>query len=284
LKDNYSFAIEVAKTLLAHMKKFYHLIFILSLASSITACSTSKKDEKISTDPSILFNEGSNSIREGNYKKATEKFEILEREHPASEYAAESTIRKAYSYYLNGQYDESIFASEDFLKQYPTHKSIPYIYYLKALCYYDQIVDLGRDQQLTQEAFDALEEVIIRFPNSKYANDAKLKRDLAFNQLAGKEMNIGLFYLNKASPTAAINRFKTVIDRYETSIFTPEALYRLTEIYYSLGIVDQAKKYASVLGHNYPSSDWYKKAYKLIESGISEPEQSITKRIISKVW
>lgn len=268
------------------MKKFNNKILALSLITFISACSSNKKDEDnlITNDPLKLYKEGNLAINESKYKTAIKTFEAIEREHPASPLAPEATIKKAYSFYLNDEFDEAIFTIEDFLKQYPNHPSAAYMHYLKALCYYDQMVDVGRDQQLTADALNALEEVINRYPESEYASDAKLKMELAFNQLAGKEMDIGLFYLNKGELIAAINRFKTVVTQYDTSIFTPEALYRLTEIYYSLGVIDQAKKYASVLGYNYPSNKWYIKAYHLLESNISEPKTSITKKIISKIW
>ncbi len=268
------------------MKILKKYLLTLTLATLLSACSTGKKDneEAITHDPSQLYRDGNLAIQESKYKTAIKNFETIEREHPASAFASEASIKKAYSFYLNDEFDEAIFTVEDFLKQYPSHSGVAYMYYLKALCYYDQIVDIGRDQQLTQEALEALEEVVTRFPDSEYANDAKLKIDLAFNQLAGKEMNIGVSYLHKGKVIAALNRFRTVVTYYDTTIFVPEALYRMTEIYYSLGAVDQAKKYAAVLGYNYPNNKWYKKAYDLLESNISEPKTSITKKIINKIW
>lgn len=268
------------------MKKFNKHLLTISLIAFLSACNSSKKDadNKVAHNPSELYSEGNLAIKESKYKSAIKSFETIEREHPASPLAPEATVKKAYSFYLDDEFDDAIFTVEDFLKQYPSHHSVAYMYYLKALCYYDQIVDIGRDQQLTREALEALEEVVTRFPDSEYANDAKLKIDLAFNQLAGKEMNIGLSYLHKGNLIAALNRFKVVVSEYDTTIFVPEALYRMTEIYYSLGAIDQAKKYVSVLGYNYPNNKWYSKAYNLLESNINEPQPSITKRIISKIW
>jgi outer membrane protein assembly factor BamD len=266
------------------MKKFAYNLLAFTIFAILTGCSTHKKEETTISDPALLFKEGTTAIQEGNYKNAISSFETIEREHPTSKYAAEAAIRRAYSYYLNNAYDDAIFSIEDFLRQYPSHSSVEYMYYLKALCFYEQMVDIERDQQLTQQALEALDQVIVRFPKSKYALDAKFKRDLAFNQLAGKEMKIGMFYLKKGITSGAITRFKTVIDDYDTSIFVPEALYRMVEIYYSLGVNDQAIKYASVLNHNFRTNDWNEKALNLLKHQSNEPEDSLTKKIIRKVW
>lgn len=235
-----------------------------SVFGLVIACSSTNKIENIDTDPFQLFKEGKREIIAENYKSAISKFELIEREHPASDYAAKALINRAYAHYLNSNYDEAIFAAEDFIRQYPADREIAYMHYLKAIAKYEQIINIGRDQQVAAEALEALVEVFEKFPNTKYARDAKLKYDLAFNHLAGKEMDVGRFYLKRNHIQAAINRFRIVVNKYNTSIFIPEALYRLVECYYSIGVKKEAQKYAAVLGYNYPNTEWYTKAYKII--------------------
>lgn len=258
------------------------LIYLL-LALTLVSCSSSDKEEK-PTEPRELFDSGIDAIKKNKLKNATTQFEALEREHPASDLAAEAKIRKAYAYYLDGNYIQAIYAIDEFVKQHPNHMKVSYVYYLKAICYFDQIVDVGRDQNLTYQAIDALNDVIRRFPNSNYSNDAKLKLEYAVNSLAGKEMDIGRFYLTQRNLIAALNRFKNVINRFETSIFITEALYRVAEIHYALGDIDQAKKYASILGYNYPHDDWYKKAYALINDDDYIEVTPWYKKHLKAVW
>lgn len=236
----------------------------------LTGCAS---DEQLKAPKAaeVMYKEGINSLNSGNYSDAYFAFEALEKEHPASNMASYAQIRRIYAAYLGQKYDEVRLAADDFIMQYPLHQNIDYVYYLKALSYYDQIVDIGRDQHMTIKAIEALNEVSIRYPNSIYSRDAKLKAEYAMNNLAGKEMEIGRFYLNSNEMIAALNRFKEVIDKYETSIFTPEALYRVCEIYYYLGDEDQSTKYASVLGVNYPNSEWYERAYNLNVNSPSNP-------------
>lgn len=244
--------------------KYAQRILIGMSMFCLISCNSSNKKEEILTDPNQLFEEGLNETIQGNYSTAAEKFETLEREHPASNLSPEAHIRRAYANYLDGKFEIAILTIEDFIKQHPAHKSVAYMYYLKALCYYDQIVDIGRDQQLTYKAIAALKEVAARFPQTPYTRDAQLKLEYAINTLAGKEMEIGRFYLTQNQLVAALNRFKTVISEFQSSIFIEEALYRVAEIFYTLGDDTQAQHYAAVLGHNYPSSSWYNMAYSLI--------------------
>jgi outer membrane protein assembly factor BamD len=244
------------------MNKF-KLTLLLAILATVCACSTDD-EKKGPVDPNILFKEGIIDLSGGNYTSANKKFEEIEKEHPASDLAPYAQIRRAYASYLDQKFDDAIMAVDDFVAQYPLHPNTDYMYYLKGLCYYDQIVDLGRDQNITYKAIDALNDVSTRFPNSVYARDAKLKAEYALNNLAGKEMDIGRFYLSSHETVAALNRFKTVIEKFQTSIFVPEALYRVSEIYFYLGDEEQAQKYAAVLGANYPDSDWYQQAYNLI--------------------
>jgi outer membrane protein assembly factor BamD len=258
-------------------------ITLICLGLMLTACS-STEEKVVETDPKTLFQEGNASLSKDKYNDAISKFETLEREHPASEFASEAQIRRAYAQYSEGNYITAVMTIEEFVKQYPSHTSTPYMYYLKGLSYYDQIVDTGRDQELTMKAIEALNELITRFPESKYAKDAQFKIDYAYNNIAGKEMEIGRFYLNKKQMIASLNRFKNVVDKYQTTIFVPEALYRLTEIYYALGDMEQSKKYAAVLGHNYPNDEWYKKAYSLISDQSYEEQTPWYKKSIKSIW
>lgn len=170
----------------------------------------------------------------------------------------------AYSYYQRNQYSEAVSAIDRFLQLHPGNKDAPYAYYLKAICYYEQITDVGRDQKITQQAMGALEEVVRRYPSTGYARDARLKIDLARDHLAGKEMNIGRYYLNQGLYIAAINRFRAVIEQYQTTTHVPEALHRLAEAYMALGVLDEAQNVAAVLGYNYPGSEWYVDTYSLL--------------------
>lgn len=256
----------------------------ICLGTLLASCSTTEEKVVESTDPSTLYQEGVTALAKDKYNDAISKFETLEREHPASDLASEAQIRRAYTQYLDANYITAILTIEEFLKQYPGHQSAPYMYYLRGLCLYDQIVDTGRDQELTMKAIEAFTELKNRYPESKYAKDAQFKIDYAYNNLAGKEMEIGRFYLNKKQMIAALNRFKVVVDKYQTTIFTPEALYRLTEIYFALGDKEQSTKYASVLGHNYPNSEWYQKAYSLIQDQTYEGETPWYKKSIKSIW
>ncbi len=242
---------------------------ILCLLTLIAGCKHDNKDETVNSNPEQLFQEGIQQIIKHDYSKAVTTFETVEREHPASSFAAEANIRRIYAYYLNAKYDDGIVAAEEFIKQYPAHERIDYVYYMLALCRYDQIVDISRDQVNSEKAIAALRDVVQRFPNSPYARDAKYKMELAYSNLAGKEMEIGFFYLKQKNYLAASQRFQEVVKNphYETTIFAPEALYRLVEVNYIMGLLDQAQKYAAVLGHNHANSRWYQRAHHLLQHG-----------------
>ena len=173
----------------------------------------------------------------------------------------------AYSSYEAGDYDAALITLDKFIELHPGHPDVAYAYYLKAICYYEQIVDVGRDQDLTKKAMDGLNEVMRRFPDTSYARDAKFKKDLTLDHLAGKEMEIGRFYLKRHFYQASINRFKTVVDQYQTTTHVPEALHRMVEAYTALGLPEEAKRIGAVLGHNYPGSEWYQSSYSLLTKG-----------------
>ncbi|HYM03721.1 MAG TPA: outer membrane protein assembly factor BamD [Stellaceae bacterium] len=235
----------------------------------LAACGSADKDKYVEKPVEQLYNAAMNQLLDEEYEKAAKAFEEVERQHPYSVWATKAQLMTAYSFYEAGKYDESIAAADRFIQLHPGHRDVAYAYYLKALDYYVQIADVGRDQKTTQQAMTALAEVSRRFPESKYGRDARLKIDLARDHLAGKEMEIGRWYERQGSYLAAINRFRRVVDDYQTTTHVPEALHRLTECYLALGLPDEARKTASVLGYNYPGSIWYSDAYALMDSKTS---------------
>lgn len=247
-------------------RKYFIYALCATLALFLPACS-STKDEKPKEEKPVeeLYNGAQKALKEKNYKQATHLFEEVERQHPYSQWATKAQLMAAYSAYEGDNYDDAILALDRFIELHPGAEDIDYAYYLKALAYYEQISDVARDQGLTQEALTAFDTLVQRFPNSKYARDAKLKMDLTNDHLAGKEMEIGRYYLNRGETNAAINRFRTVIKDYQTTTHVPEALHRLVECYLSLGLYTEAERVAAVLGYNYPGSKWYEDTYKIID-------------------
>ena len=246
-------------------------IFILALlivsAGSLTACSSSSDENQPQIEESVdsLYNKAAAALDAGQYREATRYFEEVERQHPYSQWATQAQLMSAYASYEDQRYDEAIIALDRFIELHPGNKDIDYAHYLKALSYYEQISDVARDQFMTEQALNALETLMRRFPDSKYSRDAGLKRDLTYDHLAGKEMEIGRYYLNRGHINAAINRFRTVIEKYQTTTHTAEALHRLVEAYLTLGLTYEATQVAAVLGHNYPGSKWYKSSYELLD-------------------
>jgi outer membrane protein assembly factor BamD len=214
------------------------------------------------------------AMQAGDYDEAARLFDEVERQHPYSEWASKAQLMAAYAFYQKNSYDEAVNALDRFIELHPGSPDVAYAYYLKAISYYEQISDVGRDQKATSDALNALEELVRRFPDSKYSRDAQLKIDLALDHLAGKHMEIGRFYQDRSEYLAAINRFRTVIERYQTTTHVPEALHRLVESYLAMGIVDEAKSTAAVLGHNFPGSEWYIDSYALLTGENLSPEES----------
>ena len=251
----------------------------LSLALSLSACSGSEtKTEEASTpETSItastdtvepvetLYNKAAKLLDSQQYQAAAAAFDEVERQYPYSGWATRAQLMSAYSHYRDLKYDEAILGLDRFIQLHPGNENIAYAHYLRALCYYEQISDVRRDQRMTELAMDSLTQVVNRYPESRYARDASLKIDLTLDHLAGKEMEIGRYYLMKEQYNAAINRFQTVVDEYQTTTQVPEALHRLTEAYYAIGLRAEAEKTAAVLGHNYPNSEWYKDSYALLK-------------------
>ena len=218
----------------------------------------------IARDVESLYTEAKERLDRGDTKVAAALFDEVERQHPYSPWARRAQLMGAFANYVQKDYTKAIEGAQRFLSIHPGNKDAPYAYYLIALSYYEQISDVERDQRVTQQALDALTEVQRRYPNTEYAADARLKTDLVNDHLAGKEMEIGRFYERSGRWLAAQIRFQNVVDNYQTTSHTPEALYRLAETSLALGIPEEAKKYAAVLGANYPGSEWYEKAYELI--------------------
>ena len=235
----------------------------------------SKKDTSyVARDVETLYAAAKERLDSGKVKQAAALFDEVERQHPYSPWARRAQLMSAFSYYVARNYNESIQASQRFLSIHPGNKDAPYAYYLIALCYYEQISDVQRDQKTTAQALQALNDVTRRYPESEYAADARLKIDLVRDHLAGKEMEIGRFYEKSGRWISARIRFEKVVEQYDTTSHAPEALYRLTETSLALGIPEEAKKYAAVLGSNYPGSEWYQRAFKLMSKYAPNAEAS----------
>ncbi len=241
---------------------------VLALSALMVACSSTPEDpEYVERPVEEIYNEAYDAALQGNFKAAAPLFDEVERQHPYSVWATQAQLMAAYALYQSNEYDDAVAALDRFIQLNPGNPNVDYAYYLKGLSFYERIVDVGRDQNLTREALDAFDELVRRFPSSPYARDARLKIDLARNHLAGKEMSIGRWYMRQGQYLAAINRFQSVVQNYDTTDQVPEALLRLTESYVALGLMPEAQRTAAVLGHNYPGSEWYEDAYVLAREG-----------------
>jgi outer membrane protein assembly factor BamD len=250
-------------------------------AIAVAGCAGKKKTPKLAYEErpvELLYATGADYMDRRLWNQAVEYFGEVERQHPYSEWARRSILMQAFAHYEGNNYNEAIADADRFIQLYPGNPAAAYAHYLKAVCYFEQIVDVGRDQAATGQALDNLREVSQRYPATEYARDAKVKIDMVNDQLAGKEMNVGRYYLRQGDTLAAINRFKGVIERYQTTSHTPEALYRLVEGYTTLGLMDEAKKNGAVLGFNYPGDPWYADAYKLLTSSGLQPAVEPTAR------
>jgi outer membrane protein assembly factor BamD len=259
-------------------------VIMLSMLLTLGGCSIFSSSDVPASQANLpveeLYGRGVDSLNAKNYDQAVKQFDLLEQTYPYSGFAVNAQLMQGYSEYLRNHYSDAISVLDRFIQLHPAHRDIAYVYYLRSLCYYEQIADIQRDQRGTQDAMTAMQEVVTRFPESAYARDARLKIDLARDHLAGKEMEVGRYYEKQRLYTAAIGRFQRVVDDYQTTNHAPEALHRLTEIYLMLGLPDQARKTAAVLGHNYPGSEWYESSYnQLVSTGqvqdttVAKPEQ-----------
>ena len=235
---------------------------VLGLLFAVAACATNSSiDSNLTAEE--LYNQGYEQIQETAWSRAAASFEKVELEHPYSKWATKAKLMGAYAYYKDEKYDDAVLSLDRFIRYHPGNKDIAYAYYMKGLCYYDQIVGSERDQEITQKANEAFEQVIVRFPNSAYAKDAERKQVLIRDHLAGQEMEVGRFYLEQKNYLSALNRFSTVVKDYQTTPQIEEALYRQVEIYTILGLKKEAADALKVLSRNYPKSRWYQKALKL---------------------
>lgn len=274
------------------------LLLLLLLATPLAACGSAwdGSDRSLNRRPGAsatersaedLYAAGMEALDREQYQRAVELFDQVEREHPYSTFATNAKLMAAYGEYMRNRYTEALGALDRFIQLHPAHRDIAYAYYLRALSYYEQINDTQRDQRATEQAMAALQDVANRFPNTPYARDARLKIDLARDHLAGREMVVGRFYQNRRLYNAAIGRFRRVVDEFQTTNHVPEALHRLTEIYLTLGLVEEARRTASVLGHNYPGSPWYQDSYALLVEGATPAEQErpgFFRRVVGSIF
>jgi len=245
------------------------LLLVLAAAVGLSGCAMFAKKKTVDSayverPVDQLYLAGANSIDGRHWGESINYFKEVERQHPYSEWSRRAILMQAYAHYEANQYDDAITDANRFIDLYPGHATTPYAYYLKAECYFERIVDVGRDQAATEQALTAMREVARRYPKTEYAEDAHIKIDMINDQLAGREMNVGRWYLRNGYTLSALGRFKTVVDKYQTTSQTPEALYRLVEGYLTLGLVGEARQNAAVLGYNFPGDQWYADAYKLL--------------------
>ena len=246
----------------------------------LSGCLSSEKDLDLSTyveetDPADqLYNEGLANLNAGRMNEAIKKFEAVDRQHPYSEFARKSMVMGAFTNYRQGKYEEAINASKRYVALYPSDEDAAYAQYIIGLSYYRQIRDVTQDQKEARRTVEAMEELVQRWPESQYVEDAKAKTRFARDQLAGKEMQIGRYYLERREYIAAIKRFRVVVEFYSNTRHIEESLARLTEAYYAMGLTSEAQTAAAVLGNNYPDSQWYKDSYALLQGGGLEPREN----------
>jgi len=245
-------------------------------ALAATACGGNSRSEELAyveRPVENIYNEALRSLDRNSWDLAAAQFNEVQRQHPYSPWAQRAMLMSAYAHYRSRDYEKAVSSAQDYISLHPGGDGAPYAYYLVAICQFDQIIDVGRDQARSDLALLALNEVTARFPESDYARDAELKTDMVRDQLAGKEMEVGRYYLERGEHLAAINRFKKVVTDYQTTTHVPEALHRLVESYLSICLTGQAQQVAAVLGTNYPGSDWYSDSYALMQGqGVELPK------------
>lgn len=266
------------------------LVMLALLLSAGCAGNKTGKDKDTPEDrvaAETLYNQSLDSLKDGQYDEAASSFDEVERTHPFSKWATHAQIMAAYAHYKNRDYNRAVSTLERFIELHPGSDSIAYAHYLKAISYYEQITDVRRDQGMTRKAYDNLQTVVKRYPDTPYARDASLKLDLTRDHLAGKEMDIGRYYLTRGHYHAALNRFRKVVRDYQTTMHTPEALHRLVEAYKALGLRDEARRTAAVLGYNYPDSTWYADSYRLLDKEQLEKliaDRSFIDRAVDRIF
>lgn len=254
---------------------------VLSVCLLMAGCKNAKDDKYEEKPVKNLYDSATKNLENSKFKRAAKDYEEVLRQHPYSSYATRSQLMAAYAHYRAGDYPDAIVSCDAFIQLHPAHGDVAYAYYLKGLCFYVQIESADRDQEMTENALRSFEELIRRFPLSRYAKDAKLKLALTREHLSGGYMEIGRFYQIQKLPFAALLRFGDVVQNYDTTSHAPEALHRLVEIYLQLGIVQEAQATTAVLGHNYPGSKWYQKSFNLLQSNNALPSQEVK---LTKGW
>lgn len=239
-------------------------IFLVVLLAFVAGCSKTK-DEYVEKSVGELYNDGLDLLLKKDYQGAAKQFVELERQHPYSKWAARGQVLMAYAYYENQNYISAIDAIQNFIQLHPSHDMVPYMYYLQGMSYYEQIPIIQRDQDFTNKCLEAFQNLNERFPDSKFARDAKVKIEFVSDHLAGRELDIGRFYLRKKAYVASVGRFLKVLESYEKTRHAEEALHRLVEAYVALGLKDDAARTAAILGHNFPNSPWYADSYYLLK-------------------
>ena len=262
---------------MSNLSRFALPLVAAALLLPAAGCARNKlkgDTEYVARDVNTLYSLAKKRLDQGNYVLAAKLFDEVERQHPYSVWARRAQLMSAFSYYMAQSYPEAISSSRRFLSIHPGNKDAAYANYLVAMSYYQQIEDVNRDQKITQQAADSFGELTRRYAGSRYAADARLKLDLINDHLAGKEMEVGRFYQRQGNWLAATLRFRTVVDKYQTTSHTPEALERLVESYLALGVPEEARRSAAVLGANYPGSEWYERSFKLIQRHVPAAPQS----------
>lgn len=252
------------------------LLTVAVAALSLSACAGNKPRQKLAYEErpvEALYNTGYQRLQSKRWMDAVDYFQEVERQHPYSEWARRAILMQVYAYYQNNNYQDAIAAADRFIALFPGNPSAGYAFYMKAVCNFEQIVDVGRDQGYAEAALAGLRDVVRRYPGSTYATDARVKIDMVNDQLAGKEMTVGRYYQRANQPLGALNRYKAVINNpdFQRTSHTPEALYRLVEVNLSLGLTEEATRNAAVLGHNYPGSPWYAEAFALLRERGENP-------------
>ncbi|WP_131115697.1 outer membrane protein assembly factor BamD [Lichenihabitans psoromatis] len=270
------------------------MVAIIAVAMPLAGCSSlesfnpfgaEKYETKILPDVPAddIYNQGLARLGKKDTEGAAKKFSELDKQYPYSDYSRKGLLMSTYAQYQAGNYDDAISSGGRYYSLYPTSPDAPYALYMEAMSYYNQIPDISRDQKQSEKALDLFNQIATKYPTSEYASDAKYKIQVTRDQIAGKEMSVGRFYLARHNYVAAINRFRTVIGQYQTTRHTEEALARLTEAYMALGITNEAQTAAAVLGHNFPDSQWYKDSFALLQTGGLEPRED-TGSIIYKTF
>ena len=256
-----------------------------SSLESFNPFGSEKYETKILPDvpPDAIYNQGLARLQKKDADGAAKKFGDLDKQYPFSDYSRKGLLMTTYAQYQGGSYDDAIASGSRYYSLYPTSPDAPYALYMEAMSYYNQIPDISRDQNQSEKALDLFTQIVTKYPDSEYAGDSKYKIQVTRDQIAGKEMSVGRFYLQRHNYVAAINRFRTVIGKYQTTRHTEEALERLTEAYLALGITNEAQTAAAVLGHNFPDSPWYKDSFALLQSDGLEPRED-TGSIIYKTF